>query len=288
MTKTTTGCTYGPDMSDLAAYRRATVLGLRGIRYTDAGATGAEGAAAAAAAAPTPTPADAAAAAGTQQAAAAAAAGTEAGAQAAATGQQVDTTGWPQAAIDAYNVQVANAAKYQREAGDSRINAKTKAAADERTRLLTEFQKLIDPTAAAGAEPTVEGLTATLGTKDSTIAGLQRANAATTEAWSQGVDPTKLGYLNYQLSQDAEFAQLDPTAPDFGDKVKASVAALVAKDATLKLTGSAVASGVESLGGASGSATITPEAFAAMNMADRTALYNNDRATYDRLTGRSS
>lgn len=288
MTTSTKPCTYGPNMTDLDAYRRAGVLRMRGIRYTDAGA-GDQGAAAqqaaadAAAAAGGASPADAAAAASTTAAQA-----TAAGEQAGADGTTVDTTGWPQAAIDAYTKAQANSVKYQREAGDSRINAKATAAAEARKGLLADLTKVLDPDAAAGAEPTVESLTTAVQGKDSTIAELQRTNAAVAAAWSEGIDPAKLGFVQYQLSLDKAFGALDPTADDFGDKVKASIAALVAKDATLKLPGAAVASGVENLGGANGSAAVSQEAFNKMAVSERSKLYNSDKALYDKLVAGQS
>jgi hypothetical protein len=51
------------------------------------------------------------------------------------------------------------------------------------------------------------------------------------------------------------------------------------------LTVSAVASSVESLGGSTGSATITPEAFKGMSIMAKSDLYRTDKATYDKLAG---
>lgn len=267
---------------------------------TNAAPAAAGDAAAAAAAAPaqqaTPSPADAAAAAAA--AAAAPAGGAAAPADAAAptptsdaaqlAAKGLDTTGWPEAAITAAAKAQRDAARFQQEAGDSRIQSKQNAANEERQRLLAEFTKILDPDAAANAAPTLDGVTQQLGSVSAERDAAVRNAAAVTEAWTQGVDPSKLGYLQYQLSNDAAYKGLVATDAEFGSKLKASIAALVAADPTLKLTGSAVASGVESLGGAGGATTITPEAFASMSIVDRQNLYRTDKATYDKLVGNAS
>lgn len=229
----------------------------------------------------TATPADAAAAAAASTAATTT---TTPAAQApAAQGPSLDMTGWPQAAIDAYTKRDGEAQRYQREAGDERINSKKNAAAEARAELLAEFNKVINPDAATDAPPTVEALTAQLGDSQGKLDASDRSQAALMEAWQQGVDPTKLDYLKFKLSTDQAFTSLDPKAADFAAKVKASIAAQVAADPSLKLAGSAAASGVEQLGGAGGASTITPEAFNGMNMLERSELYRSDRATYDKL-----
>lgn len=176
----------------------------------------------------------------------------------------------------------AEIARLRREAGDQRINAKATAASEARAAVLADINRALNPDAADNATPTVEGLTAQLAT--AATAGTAAAMEAATvrAAWEAGINPTKLGFLQYQLSTDKS---LDASAPDFAAKLTSSIAALVAADSSLKLTGSAVASGVESIGGANGSATITPEAFSSMSIMERTALYNTNRAAYDKLTG---
>jgi hypothetical protein len=262
-----------------------------------AGSTGAAAQAAAAAAAPgapaaaapaAPSPADAAAAAAAAGASPAAAAASAAGAAAAQTGQQLDTTGWPAEAVTAYERAKADATKYQREAGDSRINAKRSAAEDATKAAVKAINDALGIETPDEGALTLEQATADVTKTKGELATEQRSKAVIVEAWAQGIDPAKLGYLQYQLSTDAGYGALDPTAADFGAKLTASVAALVAKDATLKLPGGAVASGVESLGGAGGAATITAEAFAGMSISERTNLYKTDKAAYDKLAGNAS
>lgn len=274
-------------MSDAAA-------GSTGTAAQAAAAAAAQAAAAAAApgapapAGAAPSPANVAAAAQAAGASPVAAAASAAGTDAAQGGQQLDTTGWPQEAVTAYEKAKADATRYQREAGDSRINAKRSAADEARAQILADLTKVLDPTAATTAAPTVEGVTQQLTTVQSDLTTAKRTAATVAEAWAQGIDPGKLGYLQYQLSTDATYGALDPTAPDFGAKLTASIAALAAQDATLKLPGGAVASGVESLGGAGGATAISPEAFAAMSIAERTNLYKTDKAAYDKLAGNAS
>lgn len=239
-------------------------------------------------AAGTPSPADVAA-----QAAAAAAAqpGTPAAGTEPAAGQVqgVDTTGWPQPAIDALAKAQANAAKYQREAGDQRINAKNTAREEGMRQAALAFAK------AAGieipgeaAEVTVESVQATLAEQGTTLAESQRQLAATQAAWANQVNPSEQERLEFKLSRSAEYKALDTTDAEFSSKVSAIVAAMVAADPSLKLTGAAAASGVEHLGGASGSTTISQDAFNAMSMTERTNLYRSDKATYQALAANAS
>lgn len=252
-----------------------------------AGSTGAEPAEPAAvtdpAAVVTPSPADAAAAAGASPAAASAA-----GAAAGAGGQQLDTTGWPAEAVTAYERAKADAAKYQREAGDSRMNAKRGAAADATKAAVKAINDVLGVETPDDSQLTLEQVTEAVTKTRAELAAERRARATVVEAWAQGIDPAKLGYLQYQLSTDANFGALDTTDADFSAKLTSSIAALVAKDSTLKLPVGAVASGVESLGGAGGATAITPEAFAAMSIEERTNLYKTDKATYDKLVGNAS
>ena len=180
--------------------------------------------------------------------------------------------------------------RLRKEAGDQRINAKNAAREDGMRQAAIALAK------AAGIElpgddaepPTVEKVSEQL-TQVQTERNAAALRAATIEAaWKAGVDPTKLGYLSYALSQNPAYTGLDTAAADFSENLQAAIDAQVSMDTTLKLTGSAVASGVERLGGASGSSTITPEAFAQMNITERSNLYKTDKATYDKLVGNAS
>ena len=195
---------------------------------------------------------------------------------------------WPQEAQQAMIARDAEARRYQREAGDERINAKQTAAQDGARKALAEAAKL------AGLE--IPGLTdtdkgeadpkalATAVTQANQERDQARKDAATVKAaFLAGVDPAKLGYLQYQLTQNREYQALALDAADFDAKLSASINGLLAQDATLRLTGTAQASGVENLGGSNGSGEITPEQFGRMSISERTNLYQTDKATYDRL-----
>lgn len=179
--------------------------------------------------------------------------------------------------------------KLRKENGDSRINAK-KAAHDEgKTEAQLAFAKALAPLLGvelpgdtpATPEQLAQQVTGVTGERDSA-----RFEAAVAQAaWRAGVDPSRADYLAFKLSKNADIAAADPTAADFGAKLKASIDGLMAEDATLKQPGAVQASGVEQIAGSGGADTITPEKFANMSIADRTKLYTTDRATYDKLTG---
>ena len=245
-------------------------------------------AAASAAAAPSPTPA--APAAGTPAAApspadaAAAAAAAPAPSADADKGGAVDMTGWPAEAVEAIEKANKAAAGYQKEAGNQRINAKKSAAEAATKAAVKAINDTLGIETPDDAPATIEQVTAEVGKTKTELADTKRGAAVTTEAWAQGIDPAKADYLQFKLSKNAEFSAIDMTADDSGDKVRAAVAAQIAADPTLKLTGGAKASGVEELAGGSVT-TITPEAWAQMSMAKRAEIYKTDKATYDKLTG---
>jgi hypothetical protein len=245
------------------------------------------------AAATTGTPADAAAAAAASTAAAdqaatdAAAAGAE-GDDAAdkasrePTAEQLAKWGTPEAAKEIIRLTA--------DANKARLTAKANAAAEA-------TQKTLDAVAVAlgikttDKEPaTLEGLTKQLTEAGGTItettgklSASQKALAVTQAAWSEGVNPAKLDYLEFKLGKDADFQKIDTSKPGYEGKVKAAIAAVIAADSTLKLAGQVQQSGAESFGGASGDDAITQAGFAAMSMAERTALKAKSPAVYARL-----
>lgn len=198
--------------------------------------------------------------------------------------QAPDMTGWPQEAIDAYNRRDGDARRYQREAGDSRIQSKQNAAADATKDLLAKLTAVLDPDAAQPAQ-TVEQVTQQL------TAVQQQANTAAREAaviqaaWQAGIDSAKLDFLQWRLDRSQEFGALDPASAEFRAKITEQVAAQVAADPTLRAAGTVQASGVEQPGGASSTSAITPEAWAGMSLQERQNLYHSDKAAYDRLAG---
>jgi hypothetical protein len=196
-------------------------------------------------------------------------------------------TGWPAEAVEAVEKANRAAAGYQKEAGNQRINAKKTAAETATKAAAKAINDALGIETPDDAPVTIEQVTAEVGKTKTELADTKRGAAVTTEAWAQGIDPAKADYLQFKLSKNAEFSAIDMTADDSGDKVRAAVAAQIAADPTLKLTGGAQASGVEDLAGGSVT-TITPEAWAQMPMAKRGEIYKTDKATYDKLTGNAS
>lgn len=224
---------------------------------------------------------------------AAAATGTQATGEAAADtpaapaaneAQAVDMTGWPQTAIDAYNRRDGDAKRYQAEAGDNRIAAKNGARAEGKTEATNDIAKALLGVLGVelpGEEPaTPEQLAAQVGNVTTERDAARTDAALARVALDLNLDPAKLDYIAFKLGKDGA---LDPSADDFAGKLKASVTALVAADATLKRSGTVQASGVENLAGSGGADTITPEKFAQMSMIERSKLRQTDQAAYDRL-----
>jgi hypothetical protein len=181
--------------------------------------------------------------------------------------------------------------RLRREAGDARINAKKAAADEARRELLEQITKAVDPNAADGAQLTPEQLQAAIAQRDTELESarndgvdLRRQNAALLEAWKQGVDPKKVGYLNYTLTQRADFKALDVAADDFSSKLADVIKATITEDSSLKLSGAAVGTGAEQFGGANGATAITKEQFANMTVAEKSAMFKNNRSEFDRLT----
>lgn len=205
--------------------------------------------------------------------------------------QTVDTSAWAPEAKDAYERQQREIERLRRERGDERIAAKAAARDEGKTEVQTALAKALAPL--LGIElpgdgkdaPTVETLTAQAATIGSERDDARRESAAVQEAWKLGVDPTKLDFLQYKLSRDTKYAAADVTTDEGRATVKASIEAIVSADPTLKGAGTSAASGVEQLGGAGAGDAITPDAFAKMSLAERTALRHNDPETYKRLVG---
>lgn len=248
------------------------------------------------------TPGDAAAAAAAAQAAGAAAAGAQTGengqpaasaqtgdanaqtpeqlaaAQAAAADQQGDDSPWTDPDKAKREIE-----RLRRENGDARINAKKTAADEARQELLATLTKALNPDAADDTKVTPEQLAQQLADTGSKLGDAAKERAVAVEAWKLGVDPAKLDYLNYTLSRNTEYAGLDANAADLGSKIASVISSEVAKDSTLKLSGAATASGVEQFGGANGASTMTKAEFDRLPYAQRVALFDTNRAEYDRL-----
>lgn len=176
--------------------------------------------------------------------------------------------------------------RLRKENGDSRINAKNAAREEGKNAATQDIAKallgVLGVEMPGEQQATPEQLAEQVGNV-TTERDTARADAALTRtAWELGVDPSKLDYLSFKLSKTGA---LDPNAADFSDKLRASITAAIAEDATLKRSGTVQASGVENLAGSGGNDTITPEKFAKMSLAERQNLYKSDKAAYDRLTG---
>lgn len=182
--------------------------------------------------------------------------------------------------------------RLRRERGDERMDAKRKAAEDARKELLQTLTKALDPDAKDGQPATVEGLTASLQQTSTQlqqtqgqVGTLSKELAVTKEAWKQGVDPRKLDYLAFTLTRRSDFAQLDPAADDFSTKLSAVITQAITEDSSLKLSGAAVGTGAEQFGGANGSPqSLTKEQFAALPVAEKSRLFQTNRAEFDRLS----
>lgn len=196
-------------------------------------------------------------------------------------GEQQNTEPWNDPAAAKAEIE-----RLRKENGDSRINAKNTAREEGKTEAQTALAKALAPLLGIelpGEQPaTPEQLAEQVGNVTSERDAARVDAALTRTAWELGVDPSKLDYIAFKLSKTGE---LDPNADDFAGKLKTSITALVAEDATLKRSGTVQASGVENLAGSGGSDTITPEKFANMSLAERSELRKTDQATYDRLVG---
>lgn len=175
----------------------------------------------------------------------------------------------------------------RREAGDQRMEAKRRAAAEALRRAAEIAGIELPPELAGDAPVTPEALAARMQTERDTAqaaASSEKIRAdLILEAWQQGVHPSKVDYLRWALSQRPDFAALDASSDSYRATLAAIVTDTVAKDSTLKLTGSVQASGAEGFGGANSQTAITVEEFRGMDMAAKNKLYTENPAEYRRL-----
>lgn len=177
-----------------------------------------------------------------------------------------------------------------RKLGDDRMTSKANAATEATQKTLAAVVEALGIKLPGSEAPTLESVTKQLGEAGGTITetttqrdAALKSLAVTQAAWAEGVNPEKLDYLEFKLGKDADFQKIDTTKPGYEGKVKAAIAAITAADSTLKLAGQVQRSGAESFGGASGDDAITKSGFAAMSMAQRTALKQSNPAAYARL-----
>jgi len=198
-----------------------------------------------------------------------------------------------QAALRARNEE---AARYQREAGDQRINAKNEAAQKGAREALAQAAKLagLDIPGLTDAKEG-EGDPKALATQITSVTGERdtamregAAYRAALLAMMPGTDAEKadaLDFLAFKLQRDATYSG-DPTDSEYGAKLSATVTNLVAADSRFRAqSGTAQTSGVENLGGSNGQNAITSEQFNRMSMGERQQLKTNDPETYRRLVG---
>jgi len=232
---------------------------------------------AAAAAASTAAATAAADAAAVQAAADAAAAAGGNGAPVVVDGEQGDESPWTDPDKAKREIE-----RLRRENGDARINAKKTAADEARTELLATLTKALNPES-AGPALTPEQLTEKLTESGSALDASTKERAMLQEAWKLGLNPAKLDYLSYQLSRNPEYTGIDASGADLGSKIASVISSEVAKDSSLKLSGAAIGSGVETIGGANGASTTTKAEFDKMPYSERVNLYNTNKTEYDRL-----
>lgn len=190
----------------------------------------------------------------------------------------VDTTGWPQSAIDAYLRRDGQAKTYQQEAGDRRValrNLVSQVAPDIGITLPDDDSNLNPQqirTQMAEA-----------------VAAERRQGAIAFAALEHRVPADKVDYLGYLVQRNAEAQGLDTTSPEFRARISTIVQGEIQRDASLLGTGAQapVASVPGVVGNGSEGTALTVDAFKAMNGTERSALYMNDRAQYDRLAAES-
>lgn len=216
--------------------------------------------------APAPNPADVAAKAAADKAAAEAATGENEG---------DNPNDWPESARR-------EVARLRKERGDERINAKTAAAEEARKAVVKDLMSVLDPDS-TNETPSPEALLTQVQETQTEARQAKIQAALIREAWAAGVDPARLDYLEFKVGKRDEFGALDLATPDWSDTLRTMVADEVAKDGTLKASGARKGTGDGQYGGSSEQPTVTPEAFARMTMQQRTDLYQNNRAEYDRL-----
>jgi len=179
----------------------------------------------------------------------------------------------------------AELARLRGENAKQRVGAKAAAAAEAKSELLATLTAALDPEAAAkGQQMTVEQASEQLTAASTERDDAKREAAIVREAWKLGVDPAKLDYLQFTLARNADIKGADVAdSAALAGMLNAAIAEAITKDSSLKLSGAAFGSGVDQHGGAGASATITKEQWDGMSYTQRLALYNENKAEYDRL-----
>lgn len=184
-------------------------------------------------------------------------------------------------------------ARFQREAENARVNAKSQVARDAQKRQLLSVAEIAGIKIEKPDEETVETLTQKLGAQaalgdkgNEATTTAQRQAALATAAWKAGAPADKATYLGFLASQDAVLQALDPNAADYQTSVDARIKAIVDADPIFKATpGGTARSGSETFAGAGGAEVVTQEQFDKMNVQDQTKLYQTNPDLFRRLAG---
>lgn len=185
----------------------------------------------------------------------------------------------------------AELAKARKEADDARVAAKGKVAKDAQTKQLLALAQAIGIEIPKGDDSSPEALQARLQAeidgRSSDQAALQaerQSNAIKIAALTAGVPADKATYLDFLLKGNPAFTAMDTADPAYRTSVATLVQTLVAADPILKATpGGATRSGTENLGGAGVPGEVTQKAFNAMNVMERTKLFQTNPELFRRL-----
>lgn len=172
--------------------------------------------------------------------------------------------------------------RVRREAGTERVNAKTTAAAEAVAEERKRIAKILDPDS-TGAEVTPEQLTHQLTETSARADSAERRAAVLEAAWSAGIDKSKMAFLEFTLGRDTKLAGIPHTESEFGATLTAAIQALISADPSYRTPGAVTTSGAEVIAGGNSTEAVTKAQFDAMSIADRTKLFREDKATYDRL-----
>jgi len=99
-----------------------------------------------------------------------------------------------------------------------------------------------------------------------------------------GTEKVNADKLANSISFQTATKDLDPTAADFNEKLKAAMQAELKKDPSIAISGGSGTSGADQYGGAGGGQEVTAEQFAAMTIADKTKLFQTNPALFARLS----
>ncbi len=187
-------------------------------------------------------------------------------------------------------------ARLQREANDARVRAKGAVADQAKRDQLLAFAQAIGIDIPKGDDNSVEALQAKLQqevegrqTDQGALSTERQTTAIELAAFRHGIPEDKQGYLNFLLKGNPEFTKLDSASPDYKTSVAKMVADLKAADPFFAAApGGAARSGAEQFGGAGQPGEVTQDAFNAMGVMERTAVFQKNPELYQRLVAGSS